>query len=188
MAPKRKTLSFEEKGVILDKLNRGMRVIAVANEYGVNESTIRTIRKNREKIRAALQAGNAASSKSLRSASNIVLARTEKILLKYLHRQAQAGIGVDNTLLRKKACHFYGVVAEKIFVMSPQPYTINKNIVLGKDYPRPVICIVLLGRVYPPPRSAYGRFINAIFISQPVKDSHRVSCEGHDEKGYITSC
>ena len=82
MAPKRKTLSFEEKGVILDKLNRGMRVIAVANEYGVNESTIRTIRKNREKIRAALQAGNAASSKSLRSASNIVLARTEKILLK----------------------------------------------------------------------------------------------------------
>ena len=46
MAPKRKTLSFEEKGNILDKLNRGMRVITVANEYGVNESTIHTIRKN----------------------------------------------------------------------------------------------------------------------------------------------
>ena len=110
MAPKRKTLSFEEKGNILDKLNRGMRVITVANEYGVNESTIRTIRKNSVKIRAALQAGNAASSKSLRSASNIILARTEKILLKYLDRQRQAGIGVDNKLLRKTEVRMSSIV------------------------------------------------------------------------------
>ena len=127
MPPKRKTLTFEEKGIILDKLARGVRVITVANEYGVNESSIRTIRKNGDKIRAALLAGNAATSKSLRSASNIVLARTEKLLIKYLDRQRKSGIGVDNKLLSAKACHFYNVLSAKMDVASPQPFGASKG-------------------------------------------------------------
>ena len=127
MAPKQKLLNFQEKGVILDKLNRGVRVIDVANEYGVNESSIRTIRKNAAKIRATLQAGNEATSKSLRSASNVVLARTEKVLMRYLHRQSEAGIGIDNALLRKKAVYFYAKVAEMTHVESPQPFVASKG-------------------------------------------------------------
>ena len=43
MAPKQKLLNFQEKGVILDKLNRGVRVIAVLcmvlmNVYGVHHT------------------------------------------------------------------------------------------------------------------------------------------------------
>ena len=77
MSPKRHTtLNFEAKGVILDKLDRGVRVCSLAREYKVNKSMIRTIRKNAEKIQASLRAGNVMMSRTLRSAANVVLAKT----------------------------------------------------------------------------------------------------------------
>ena len=52
---KRRAMTLQQKGQVLDMLDRGMKVVDVASSFQVNESTIRTIRKNKEKIRQSLR-------------------------------------------------------------------------------------------------------------------------------------
>ena len=48
-------MTLQQKGQVLDMLDRGMKVVDVASSFQVNESTIRTIRKNKEKIQQSLR-------------------------------------------------------------------------------------------------------------------------------------
>ena len=127
MSLKCRSLTFEVKGVILDKLDRGVRVCSLAREYNVNESTIRTIRKNADKVRASLCAGNVMTSWTFRSAANVVLAKTEKLLLLYLDRQGRVGIGTDNTFLREKALEYYSRMAIRMNVENPILFAASKG-------------------------------------------------------------
>lgn len=47
---KREALHLLEKLKVLDKLNIGMSIAVVRHHYGVNKSTIRYIRKNKDKM------------------------------------------------------------------------------------------------------------------------------------------
>jgi len=128
MAPtKHFALSFENKEKILDRLERGVHVVTLASEYGVNESTIYTIRKNKDKICAAFRASNATTSKSILTAANVVLAKTEQQLLSYLDRHGRVGIGVDNKFLHEKAISFYAVIVARMPITDPQTFQASKG-------------------------------------------------------------
>lgn len=53
-APKRKRLSLEQKAEILDKLNNGIRANRLAIDFGVTESAISQIKKQKNEICAAV--------------------------------------------------------------------------------------------------------------------------------------
>lgn len=59
----RKVLSLLQKCAVLDDLDKKMTVAAVARKNGVNESSIRTIRQNKEKIRKSIETSTRESSK-----------------------------------------------------------------------------------------------------------------------------
>lgn len=49
--PKHSFLSLSTKSIILDKLNQGRSIRAVAIEFGISSSAVFGIKKNSEKIR-----------------------------------------------------------------------------------------------------------------------------------------
>ncbi|KAK4319600.1 hypothetical protein Pmani_009490 [Petrolisthes manimaculis] len=53
----RKTLTLEKKLEVLERIDKGQKTSVIANALKLNESTIRTIRSNANKIRASVKAG-----------------------------------------------------------------------------------------------------------------------------------
>ena len=47
---KRRALSLEQKGKVLDLVEQGRKIADIASQFKVNESTIRTIRSNKQKL------------------------------------------------------------------------------------------------------------------------------------------
>jgi hypothetical protein len=52
---RRKVLALSEKVKILDKRRSGSSAASIASYYGINESTVRYIKKAEDKIRASVQ-------------------------------------------------------------------------------------------------------------------------------------
>jgi hypothetical protein len=74
---KRKAISLEKKIQVLDRLDTGKDALAVSNFFDLNEATVRTIKKNQDRIRSSVAAGTAAGSKT-REAREVVLEMMEK--------------------------------------------------------------------------------------------------------------
>jgi len=62
---KREALHLLEKFKVLDKLDTGLNIAVVRHHYGVNKSTIRYIRKNRDKMWTGIMVGAPTSEKFL---------------------------------------------------------------------------------------------------------------------------
>uniref|UniRef100_A0A8C6LNN1 HTH psq-type domain-containing protein n=1 Tax=Nothobranchius furzeri TaxID=105023 RepID=A0A8C6LNN1_NOTFU len=71
---KRKMMTIAEKVTLLDMLNEGRSYAAVARHFGVNESTVRYIKKDEVKIRKT------ASITFSKSAKRVVTARNKAIV------------------------------------------------------------------------------------------------------------
>ncbi|KAG8236731.1 hypothetical protein J437_LFUL014227 [Ladona fulva] len=67
----RTPITLGQKIQILDKLKAGQKSSSLGREYGVNESTIRTIRKNEGKIRAEVRAGTSGGERVKRMSKRI---------------------------------------------------------------------------------------------------------------------
>ena len=93
MAPphSRKKLAYTTKLEIVQAIEKGEKKSALAKKYGVNESTIRTVYKNK-KIRKVVRASPAQTPifHSFR-VKNTVLKATESVLARYVHKQNRQG-------------------------------------------------------------------------------------------------
>lgn len=94
---KRRPLTLDQKGKVLDMLEAGKRIVYVATCFGVNESTIRTIRLQQTKVRESLRAAIADTAKSVKNSSNnnLLCIKVDKLLSTYVRRQEKAGIPVS---------------------------------------------------------------------------------------------
>lgn len=98
-------MPLSEKFTILDKLKSGESAAFVAREYGVNESTIRYIKKAEDKIRASVIAASPSSAKtSFVSRRDSLLEKMEKPLSMWVEDQVQqnaplSGLGIRNQAL-----------------------------------------------------------------------------------------
>ena len=63
----RKSITLEQKMDILRRYNRGESMAAIRNKLNLLESTLRTVRKDREKITAAVKAGAGSGSTKVSS-------------------------------------------------------------------------------------------------------------------------
>ena len=59
---RRKVVTIEKKLEVLNRYDRGEKTSVIVHATGLNESTLRTIRANADKIRASAVAGTSTSS------------------------------------------------------------------------------------------------------------------------------
>ncbi|BFZ12502.1 hypothetical protein BsWGS_15541 [Bradybaena similaris] len=97
---KRVVLSIETKQEIINKYEKGIRLVDLAKEYGHNPSTIGTILKQKEALTAAtLSKGLSIMSKRRSSAHD----EMERLLLLWIKEKEIAGDTVAETIISKKA-------------------------------------------------------------------------------------
>lgn len=108
------TMSLVKKIEILDKLRAGARVNVVGHEYGVNESTIRTIRKGKESVRARVMvASNASLTIKRMTRADVQLNKTEALLNTWIEDLTQKRAPLCGTVINEKVQKLYAAMCEK---------------------------------------------------------------------------
>lgn len=128
---KRKVLSIEEKGAIIARIENGETNAALAEEFQLSHSSVTTIWKNREKIKAAFNS-NLLKNKKLRQSTHNDI---EKALLQWFTDKRSRGIPISGPLLQKKAEEFGKALGKEDYKCSEswiKRFRARNNIVPGK--------------------------------------------------------
>ncbi|CAK9825672.1 Tigger transposable element-derived protein 1 [Anthophora retusa] len=110
---KRKAISLETKIKILDRLRNGEGSTALGKTFGLNEATIRTIKKNEIAIRQSVISGTNLSVKSSSYTRDAVKEKMEKALIIRLEENAQKRIPVDGNNIKQQALSFYKMIKDE---------------------------------------------------------------------------
>lgn len=103
---KRSVMSIADKIKILNAIDAGETIATIARRFSVNESTVRTIRDNREKIRStSVTLGKHAS--SVKVVRNEVLEKMEEMLMIWMQDLIHKRIPMSTAAIRTKAVSFY---------------------------------------------------------------------------------
>lgn len=109
---KRQTISLETKIKILDCLRSGEGSTSVGRAFGLNEATIRTIKKNESSIRQSVISGSALSSKTTSYSRNSTLEKTEKHMVLWIEDLQEKKIPIDGKIIKEKALRIYNRLQE----------------------------------------------------------------------------
>ena len=99
----RKVLTLQEKVKVLDRLREGKRFAAVGRHYGLNESTIRYIKKDEANIRSTVAVNYCQSTKRVATARNKNIVRMESALALWITDCRKKNIPLDTNTTREKA-------------------------------------------------------------------------------------
>lgn len=103
----KKVLTLFEKNKILDCLDNKETVASVARKFNLNESSVRTIRQNKEKIRNSIASSVAKCAKTVSYTRSSVLEKTEKALIMWIEDQTQKRNPLSSALIREKASRLH---------------------------------------------------------------------------------
>lgn len=106
-------MSLECKIKVLDELADGKSKSAVARQFGVNESTIRSIKSCEKAIRTSVASGTNTSLKVSYVARDPNIEKMEKALNIWMEDQAQKKMPVNIHHIRDKAKRIYRALANK---------------------------------------------------------------------------
>ncbi|KAG7170882.1 Jerky protein-like 18 [Homarus americanus] len=115
----RRSLSYEVKYKIIQELEKGTRQVDLARQHGVNESTIRTIKKDAAKIKEHMKITKSTGASMIKYFHNQVLLKTEKLLVSYLVRQARQNMAYAREL--------YAAVSRKMGITEPKPFNASSG-------------------------------------------------------------
>ncbi|CAK9814436.1 Putative CENPB DNA-binding domain-containing protein 1 [Anthophora quadrimaculata] len=104
---KRKSMSLDMKMRILNRLEEGEKPTAIAKAYGINESTVRTIKKRKESIRSSVASGTLSSSQCSSYTRNPIIENMEKALMIWMDDNMQKKIPMNSLMIREKAVHIF---------------------------------------------------------------------------------
>lgn len=100
-------MTLEEKVKVLDLLQEGMSYASVGKRYGVNESSVRTIKKNEAKIRQTFHVVTPSAGKYTSYVRDRKVAKMESALALWIQDQHRKGNPIDNSSIRSKAMSLY---------------------------------------------------------------------------------
>lgn len=103
----RKTLTLEQKLEVLERIDNGQKTSVIEKALKLNESTIRSIRSNGDKIRASAKAGAPMNSCKSSYARPVEMVRMEKMLATWIHHQNKTYVPVSYSLIHEKAKSIY---------------------------------------------------------------------------------
>ncbi|KAG7170829.1 Tigger transposable element-derived protein 1-like 31 [Homarus americanus] len=109
----RRSLSYEIRYKIIQELEKGTRQVDLARQHGVNESTIRTIKKDAAKIKEHMNITKSTGTSMIKYCHNQVLLKTEKLLVSYLVHQARRNMAVDTSSVKEYARELYAARFKK---------------------------------------------------------------------------
>ncbi|KAG7158169.1 Tigger transposable element-derived protein 1-like 49 [Homarus americanus] len=123
----RHSLSYEIKYKIIQELEKGTRQVDLARQHGVNESTIRTIKKDAAKIKEHMNITKCTGASMIKYCHNQVLLKTEKLLVSYLVCQARRNMAVDTRSVKEYARELYAAVSRKMGITEPKPFNASSG-------------------------------------------------------------
>ncbi|XP_030383230.1 tigger transposable element-derived protein 1-like [Scaptodrosophila lebanonensis] len=110
---KRKAISLETKIEILDRLRNGEGSTFLGKMFGLNEATVRTIKRNEFSIRQSMISGTKLSVKSSSYTRDATKEKMEKALIIWLEDNAQKRIPVDGKNIKQQALRFYKMIKDE---------------------------------------------------------------------------
>ncbi|KOB77473.1 putative tigger transposable element derived 6-like protein [Operophtera brumata] len=128
---KRKVFNIEQKSHIIWRIENGELNGDIAKECGVSHSTISTIWKNKDKVKAHFE-NNSLKIKRLRTSEHKVI---EEALLTWYKHQKLNKVPISGPILQKKANDFARLMGKENFACSSswvQRFRARHNIVAGK--------------------------------------------------------
>lgn len=105
-------MNIGEKLKIIELLEKGETVASIARKFNVNESTIRTIRNNKNKIRES-SSGIGAHAKLSKVIRNVNLIKMEDLLITWIQDLIHKKIPLDGKTIRQQAINFFQYLEEK---------------------------------------------------------------------------
>jgi hypothetical protein len=103
----KKVMSLVQKVEVLDKLASGMGASVVGRLFGVNESTVRYIKKKEKQIRESVGQSVPVSAKVSCVVRDRALVKMEKTLSLWIEDMSQKNVPVDQNMIREKALILY---------------------------------------------------------------------------------
>uniref|UniRef100_A0A8C4Q776 HTH CENPB-type domain-containing protein n=1 Tax=Eptatretus burgeri TaxID=7764 RepID=A0A8C4Q776_EPTBU len=100
---KRQRITLVQKVEILDKLDKGEGSSSVARGFGLNESTVRTVKRNETKIRESVAATAPYGAQVSCYTRDTTLQNMEKALIRWIEDQVQRRVPLDGPVIREKA-------------------------------------------------------------------------------------
>ena len=104
MKMSRKTITIAQKVNIIRRYERGKSIKLALN---LPEFTLRTIRKDKEKIMAAFKAGAGASATRVLSGQSTFMVRLEKMLVTWMDHRKRQGLSMTFDDTKKRALEIY---------------------------------------------------------------------------------
>ena len=116
----RKLTTLDQKLDILRRYNRGESTAAIHKVLNLPESTLHTIRKDREKIMAAVKSGVGSFSTKVSSGQSSTMVRMEKMLFTWVDQRKRQGLNVTSDDTKKKAMDCFSYLKEKEICPMPK--------------------------------------------------------------------
>lgn len=106
---RRKVLTLHEKMTILKKIEQGRRYSSVAREYDINESSVRTIKKNENKIKTSVSmlVDCASVKTTCLSRRDIIMEQMEHLLSVWIDEQTNNNVPITSNMIRDEARIIY---------------------------------------------------------------------------------
>ena len=101
------TITIEQKVDIIRRYEREESTNAIKLALNLPESTLRTIRKDKEKIMAAFKAGAGASATRVSSGQSTFMVRLEKMLATWMDHRKHQGLSVTSNETKKRTLEIY---------------------------------------------------------------------------------
>lgn len=110
---KRKAISLETKVTILNKLKAGQGSTSVAKAFGLNESTVRSIKQVEDSIRKSVSSGTNVSQKFSSYKRDKAMEEMEKVLIIWIEDNVRKRIPVDTGSIKHKALRIFQLLKDK---------------------------------------------------------------------------
>ncbi|XP_023236885.1 probable ATP-dependent RNA helicase DDX43 [Centruroides sculpturatus] len=104
---KRKCISLEEKIKILDRLKFGEKIKVIAKDLKLKKATIRSIKRNENKIRARISSGSLASLDKTARIKDTLMPKMEKCLMLWMEDCFSKNFPLNNNVIMQKATKIY---------------------------------------------------------------------------------
>ncbi|XP_054648760.1 tigger transposable element-derived protein 1-like [Dunckerocampus dactyliophorus] len=114
---RRKMLTIQQKVKLLDMIKDGKKIVEVARHYGLNESTVRSIRKDEKNIRAAAAVSFNKEAKRVATSRNKFIMITESALAIWISDSRKNNVTLNSLVIREKARQLY----QRFTADDPQP-------------------------------------------------------------------
>uniref|UniRef100_UPI00358F5B9A putative CENPB DNA-binding domain-containing protein 1 n=1 Tax=Myxine glutinosa TaxID=7769 RepID=UPI00358F5B9A len=109
----RRSISMELKLKVLRRMESGVGATAVGREFGLRESSVRTIVKNEEKVKASSETTTPVSARKLMRSRSSVMEKMERLLSSWIEDMNRRMIPLSQAIIMAKALSLYDELKEQ---------------------------------------------------------------------------